>query len=134
MLAFAGEFERFFRLLFAAWLLATAGRILAPVAAVGIRAKRGAFAMFRFFDHLLALLDLRGERGLRGGLRVCRGLLRSANLGRVLRGGQVCQLQIRGTNRHGRLFHPAASVLLYFLYFRREVPRRSRAGAADTSV
>jgi hypothetical protein len=33
-----------------------------------------------------------------------RGLLGSANLGRVLRRGQVCQLQIRWTNRHARLF------------------------------
>lgn len=121
MFAFAGQFKRCIlrRSVVAVWLLATAlRRIFAAVAAVGIRAKTGAFGVLGLFDHLFALLYLRSEGGLGVGLGVCCGLLRSANLGRVLRGGQVCQLQIRGTNRHGRVFPLVASVLLYFLYNR----------------
>lgn len=121
MFAFAGKFERCILrgFLVAMRLLTTALRgIFAPVAAVGIRAKGGAFGMLGLFDHLFALLHLRGEGGLGGCLGVCCGLLCSANLGRVLRGGQVRQLQIRGTNRHGRVFPLVASVLLYFLYNR----------------
>lgn len=121
MFAFAGEIEsRILRRLFIVMrLLSTAfGRILPAVTAVRIGAKRGAFGVFGLFDHLFALLHLRGEGGLGGRLAIGRGLLRSANLGRVLRGGQVCQLQIRGTNRHGRVFPLVASVLLYFLYNR----------------
>lgn len=125
MLAFAGKFESrvLFRFQRAVRLLATAfGRVLSAIAAVGVGAKCGAFGALGLFDHFFALLYLRGEGSLRGGLGVCCGLLCSANLGRVLRGGQVRQLQIRGTNRHGRVFPLLASVLLYFLYNRHFLP------------
>ena len=116
MLAFAGESER--RILRSIVVLAVApltGRVApAVIAAVGIGAQRRAFAVFGLFDYFFALLYLRGKRRLGGRLSRLRGLLGGANLGRVLRGGQVCQLQIRGTNRHDRLFPLEASVLLYF--------------------
>lgn len=87
--------------------LTTALRRVSPgvTAAVGIGAQSRTFAVFRFFDRLFALLYLRGKARLRRLLRVRGGLLGAINLGRVLRGGQVGQLQIRGTNRHARLFH-----------------------------
>lgn len=121
MLAFAGELKPRIlrRFLIVMRLLATALRcVLSAVTAIGVGAKSGAFGVLGLFDHFLALLHLRSEGGLGGRLRVGRRLLRSANLGRVLRGGQVRQLQIRGTNRHGRVFPLVASVLLYFLYNR----------------
>ncbi len=125
MLAFAREFEtRIVGILIVVRLLATTfRRVLSAVAAVGIRAKCGFFGVLGLFDHLFALLYLRGKVGLGGRLGVRRGLLCSANLGRVLRGGQICQLQIRGTNRHGRVFPLVASVLLYFLYNRQFRPQ-----------
>lgn len=121
MTVFAGELVPgfFFLLQRAVRLLSLAfRRVLSAVTAIRVRAKSGLLGVLGLFDHLFALLDLRCEGGLGGCLCVCRGLLSSANLGRVLRGGQIRQLQIRGTNRHGRVFPLVASVLLYFLYNR----------------
>ena len=119
MLAFAGESE--WRLLssIVVWTaVPLTGRIAAVITAVGVGAKRRAFTVLGLFDGFFALLQLRGERSLGGCLSGLWGLLGGANLGRVLRGGQVCQLQIRGTNRHARVFPLAASVLLYFRQLR----------------
>ena len=71
-------------------------------------------AGFGLRDRLFTLVDLFGERRL--GRSLCRGgrLLGAANLGRVLRGGQVGELQIHGTYRHGPLLPREASVLLSY--------------------
>jgi uncharacterized membrane protein len=90
MLAVAGEFvPRFlFQFRFVARRLTTAiRRILTTIVAVGIGSKGGFFGVLCLFDHLFAFLYLRSESGLGGCLGVCGGLLRSANLGRVLRRG-----------------------------------------------
>lgn len=137
MPVFAGELvTRFFFLLQrAVRLLATAlRRVLSAVAAIGVRAKCGLLCVLGLFHHLFALLHLRGEGGLGGCLCVCCGLLGGTNLGRVLRGGQIRQLQIRGTNRHDRVFPLVASVLLYFLYSRQQGQWRSWVDAANTSA
>jgi len=116
VLAFAGESER--RILGIGVLRALAPLLrritTAVVAAVRVGTKCRAFDVVGLFDRFFALLHLRGERRLGSRLGRLWGLLGGANLGRVLRGGQVCQLQIRGTNRHDRLFPLEASVLLYF--------------------
>lgn len=116
MLAFAGESERrVLRIVVLRALAPLLRRVSAAiVAAVGIRSKAGAFSVLCLADRFFALVHLRGERRLGSRLGRLRGLLGGANLGRVLRGGQVRQLQIRGTNRHGPLFPLEASVLLYF--------------------
>jgi len=106
MLAFAGEPERgVLRWCFLLLVRLTPPllrRVSAAVAAIGVGADSGAFGVLGLFDHLFALLHLGGEGGLGGGLGVLRGFLSAVNLGRVLWGGQVGQLQIRGTNRHDR--------------------------------
>lgn len=105
MLAFAGKSERgFLRFLFFMRLALLRRVAAAAILAVRIGTKSRALGVFGLFDRLFALLHLGGERRLGCGLGVLRGLLGSANLGRVLRRGQVCQLQIRWTNRHARLF------------------------------
>jgi len=115
MLAFAGKSERGLRrFVLGVRPALVRGVTTAVAAAVGIGAQRGTFAVFGLFDRFFALLHLVGEGGLGRRLRVLWGLLGRANLGRVLRGGQVCQLQVRGTDRHAQLFPLAASVLLYF--------------------
>jgi len=79
-----------------AWVAATllfAALPLAPAAAaVRIGANHRTLGMGRLRDRFLALLHLRGESRLRCGLGRLRTGLGVANLGRVLRGGQVCQL------------------------------------------
>lgn len=102
--------------------LAVFGRKAAAVALpIGARANaRTASAVFGLGDRFLALVKLVGERRLGG--RLCRYgcLLRTASLGRALRGGQVGELQIHGTDRHYRILPHEASVLL---------SDRSQAGA-----
>ena len=94
------------RLILVSALTTALRRVFAGVtAAVRVGAQSRALPVFRLFDRLFALLHLRGKARLRRLLRVRGRLLGAVNLGRVLRGGQVGQLQIRGTNRHARLFH-----------------------------
>lgn len=80
--------------------------------AVTVGADDGTFGVRRFGNRLFTVLQLSDERILRGGLRRRRGLLGAINLGRVLRCGQVSELQIHGTDRHGPILPPARFVLL----------------------
>ena len=78
-------------LLGAATLL-TALPFATALTTVRIRANDGTLGVGRFGDGFFALLNLRGKSGLRRSLRSRRTSLSAVNLGRVLRGGQVCQL------------------------------------------
>jgi len=79
---------------------------------IGVRLNHRSVRPLRFLDRLFALGELRGERSLRRLLRSLRSVLSSVNLGRVLRGRQIGELQIHWSYRHCPLLHLAASVLL----------------------
>ena len=78
--------------------------LLIPSAVSTVRVgadRRTALATSGFGNGFFALRDLSGESRLRGGLRRRRTFLSSVKQGRVLRSGQVCELKIRWSNRHG---------------------------------
>ena len=113
MFAITGESERVLRL----WLLLLLATTLLrriPFAALTIRVGSNgvAFGVLRLFDGLFALRDLSGEGGLGGGLACRGGFLGSVSLGRALRGGQVSELQIHGTDRHDPVIPLVRYVLL----------------------
>lgn len=113
MFAITGESKRVLRL--GLWLLLATtllGRIPFASLTIGVGADGAAFGMLRLFDGLFALRDLCSEGGLDGGLTSRGGLLGSVSLGRALRGGQVSELQIHGTDRHGPVIPPVRYVLL----------------------
>lgn len=71
------------------------------VSPVGVRAnRRPSLGVGRFLDGLFPLGNLGGKGRLSRCLLGLGCLLRSVKQGRVLRGGQVCELQIRRSNRH----------------------------------
>lgn len=122
MLAVAGEPKRVVRFVCVVPLALLRSVCTAVPAAVRVRAQMRSLGVVALGNLLLALRNLRGEGSLRGILGVLRGLLGAANQGRVLRGGQICQLQIRGPNRHDpRVFHPS----------RHHLPQQGRGAVAS---
>ena len=101
----------------------------AVAAAIRVGAQVRTLRIGRFRDRFLSLVDLIGKCNLCGLLCCLRCVLGAINQGRVLRSGQVGELQVHGMNRHGRVFPPARYVLLYYYrqYYRREYPRAERA-------
>ena len=113
MLAVAGKPER--RLVFRCGVFVSPFLRRIPVSvafALGIRTQLRALGMRRFGYGLFALLNLGGETRLGCGLRRLRALLGVTNLGRVLRSGQVSELQIHWSDRHARLLPLGAIGLL----------------------
>ena len=97
-----------FRLPAATLLLAIPTAILT----LGIRSNDVAFGLVSFRDGFFALLHLVDKSGLGRSLGGLRGLLGAVSLGRALRGGQVSELQIHGSDRHGPVLPPVSFVLL----------------------
>ena len=91
MFAVARKSERLIGV-FVLVLTAFLRRVAAAVAPVRVRADFRALGVVGLGDGLFALLDLGGKGCLRRGLRILRRVLGGVNLGRVLRGGQICQL------------------------------------------